>query len=317
MYPTHTSIAFAITALLGAACASGEGSDTSSSTSASSGQGTGASTASSAGGSPTASSGVTGGTGGTTAAGGTGNGGNGGAGMAAAGGSGGSGGSPPPPPCWALDFSKPADIVTAPASVKLDYGDAYTVEAWANWRGQGNIEWQYLAMQGWAAVDGDFVFRVQIKNGTIYFTTYDQYGPNGQANQSTSITGLENSWMHVAGVYAAGSAALYLNGQLVATGKASKPSSTSTKANIHLGGYNGGYPFDGIIDEVRISKSARYQANFVPPMFHANDANTLALWRLDEGSGNTTVDATGNGHDGIIAGAAWTGESACKNGGTP
>jgi hypothetical protein len=32
----------------------------------------------------------------------------------------------------------------------------------------------------------------------------------------------------------------------------------------------------------------------------------VALWHFDEGSGTTTSDASGNGHDGAITGATWT-----------
>lgn len=40
------------------------------------------------------------------------------------------------------------------------------------------------------------------------------------------------------------------------------------------------------------------------------DSNTVALWNLDEGSGISVIDATGNGNDGtLIGGATWTTDS--------
>lgn len=35
----------------------------------------------------------------------------------------------------------------------------------------------------------------------------------------------------------------------------------------------------------------------------------MGHWQFDEGSGNTTVDSSGNGHDGTISGATWTSPS--------
>jgi hypothetical protein len=61
----------------------------------------------------------------------------------------------------------------------------------------------------------------------------------------------------------------------------------------------------GTVDEVRISKTARYVANFDPPRRHVPDADTVALYHLDEGSGEVAVDASGNRKDGQITGAKW------------
>ncbi|MBT6582041.1 MAG: T9SS type A sorting domain-containing protein [Bacteroidetes Order II. Incertae sedis bacterium] len=61
--------------------------------------------------------------------------------------------------------------------------------------------------------------------------------------------------------------------------------------------------FRGMIDEVRVSVVERYTENFdLPTAPYANDALTLALWHFDEGSGETTVDATGNGFVGSLGG---------------
>jgi hypothetical protein len=59
--------------------------------------------------------------------------------------------------------------------------------------------------------------------------------------------------------------------------------------------------FRGQIDEVRISAVARYTENFTPHTSpHASDAYTLALYHFDEGTGDNTADATGNGFDCVL-----------------
>lgn len=47
---------------------------------------------------------------------------------------------------------------------------------------------------------------------------------------------------------------------------------------------------DAQIDDVRISDVVRYDALFEPPDDMIVDANTLYLWRFDEGAGNEAVD---------------------------
>jgi len=63
--------------------------------------------------------------------------------------------------------------------------------------------------------------------------------------------------------------------------------------------------FKGILDEVRISNTARYTKDFTPDKRFNNDKNTLALYHFDEGGGDVLKDSSGNGHDGKIVGAKW------------
>ena len=67
--------------------------------------------------------------------------------------------------------------------------------------------------------------------------------------------------------------------------------------------------FEGIIDDVRISRGARYGASFTPPADLDSDADTIALYHFDEGSGDVARDASGNGHDLKIVGAKWVAQS--------
>ena len=59
------------------------------------------------------------------------------------------------------------------------------------------------------------------------------------------------------------------------------------------------------ITEVRISKVARYDKDFTPAKRFEPDADTLALYHFDEGSGDVLKDSSGNGHHGKIVGAKW------------
>ena len=89
------------------------------------------------------------------------------------------------------------------------------------------------------------------------------------------------------------------------------PPTDATQLKFAIGAGTGGFwPFVGIVDEVRISNTARYLDDFDPPRRFEPDKNTLALYHFDEGSGETVHDASGNGHDGKIVGVPeWVPES--------
>lgn len=58
----------------------------------------------------------------------------------------------------------------------------------------------------------------------------------------------------------------------------------------------GGPGFIGIVDDLRLSNSARYKSDFTPPDRIEKDRETLALYQFDEGSGNQLNDTSGWGH---------------------
>lgn len=63
--------------------------------------------------------------------------------------------------------------------------------------------------------------------------------------------------------------------------------------------------FRGQIDQLRLSKIARYYNNFTVASKLTSDDSTLALYNFDEGSGDVLKDSSGNSHDGKIVGAEW------------
>lgn len=74
---------------------------------------------------------------------------------------------------------------------------------------------------------------------------------------------------------------------------------------------------DGTIDEVRISKVARYTAAYTPVARLAADADTIALYHFDEGRGTVAKDASGNGHHARITGGTWVRNPASQSPGGP
>ncbi len=102
--------------------------------------------------------------------------------------------------------------------------------------------------------------------------------------------------VHFASVRNAKVQAVYIDGKML-DGKGG-PS--------QLGVFQLGGGFIGSLDEIRISKIARYDQDFTPPARFTPDADTVALYHCDENSGDKLIDSSGNGHHGKIEGAKWT-----------
>jgi hypothetical protein len=63
--------------------------------------------------------------------------------------------------------------------------------------------------------------------------------------------------------------------------------------------------FAALIDQVRVSSTARYERDFQPPEQFTADEGTLALYGFDEGQGDLLKDSSGHNHHGQIVGAKW------------
>jgi hypothetical protein len=103
-------------------------------------------------------------------------------------------------------------------------------------------------------------------------------------------------WYHVAGVFDGEEVRLYIDGREVA----SAPGSGERRlrelplligADVDAGG-NAVSPFEGLIDEVRISKTARYDKRFRPARRHRSDADTVLLFHMDGLTGPWLHDAS-------------------------
>jgi len=112
----------------------------------------------------------------------------------------------------------------------------------------------------------------------------------------------DEKWTHLAVTLDGGELRVHQDGKRLASTAIALPTD-GTQLNFAIGaGPGGGWPFVGIVDEVRISDTARYLDDFDPPRRFEPDKNTLALYHFDEGSGETVHDASGNGHDGKVVG---------------
>ena len=101
----------------------------------------------------------------------------------------------------------------------------------------------------------------------------------------------KNEWVHVASSFDGDFMRLFIDGKLVAEEEVNARPAQLGYQNIAIGGNNccSGYyeVFNGLIDEVRISSTTRYQDSFIPPSEPFKpDAATLLLVPFDEGGRN-------------------------------
>lgn len=194
---------------------------------------------------------------------------------------------PTPSTSSALSFDGSNDVVTAG---QIPNPSAFTVEMWI--RPDDNFANQVLLVQA----DDNNGWSVELNGG--YLTMWLSTDQGWQPVQYTNLQLQAGQWYHVAATYNSGSARVFVNGAASAT--ANVGTLTQGPA-IVLGGLSGYSFFDGTIDELRISNVVRYNGAFTAPTapFTA-DGNTLLLWSLDSGSGQTAVDESGNNRNGTL-----------------
>lgn len=182
---------------------------------------------------------------------------------------------------------KTACVQVAPARLSLPDGP-FTVEAWV--RGD-----DWTGRRGLVARAQDSEFGLLAQGGVLTFSVF--LGERYATAKSAAPVLRAGTWHHTAGVFDGREVRAYVDGVLVG----SAPGSGARKPNdlpLFVGadptgkGKPGSW-FRGRIDDVRISKVARYQGErFVPPTQLLLDADTVLALPCDVDFGPWTADAS-------------------------
>lgn len=118
----------------------------------------------------------------------------------------------------------------------------------------------------------------------------------------------EGQWTHIAGVFDGNSLVLYLDGQEAARRKAQGKRTLNTLP-LYLGADpdekgNPSRPFPGWVDEIRLSKNARYTAPFQPARQQQPDADTVLHFPLDRHHSTIVPDHSASKAHGLTLGSA-------------
>jgi parallel beta-helix repeat protein len=211
-----------------------------------------------------------------------------------------------------LSFDGTNDIITIPNDASLDLTDNMTIELWlktsvipSDWArlvGKGGLDTRNYAM--WIAhtaypTPGIIHWQISYQDGITKYATVDS---------TTVVT--DGSWHHVAGTFNGSAMALYIDGAFeadVAFPAGKTPDITSDAVILGYGNVHNYY--NGLMDEVRILNrtltAAEIQADFAAPAHYPVRNGTVAWYHLNEATGTTVTDSSGNGNQGIISGAGW------------
>ncbi len=125
-------------------------------------------------------------------------------------------------------------------------------------------------------------------------------------------------WYHAAGVFHPDSGMMFFIDGVRQDSSAPFYNATKSKSyKLAVGSW--GYPpagsnrfFEGSVEDVRVSSIPRYSKDFEPHCPNLfPDEYTIALWNLNEESGNIAHDCSGNAYDGTIIGGSWYLENPC------
>lgn len=197
----------------------------------------------------------------------------------------------------ALSFDG-GDFVTITDSTSLAVTSAITVEGWIKFTSLGTAV-PIFNRRTAGNVGGVSLETDTADNTKFVFWVYS----GGSWRSASTTTGAisANTWHHVAGTFDGSTIRVFVDGTLLGStshsGTINDPSSPSVTLGSNI---QGSQKLVGLLDEVRVSNSARYSQSFSPLRRYSTDANTVAIWHLDEGSGQSLTDSSGNGNSGTL-----------------
>ena len=133
-------------------------------------------------------------------------------------------------------------------------------------------------------------FGIGINAGKFSFYTYHNQDVGGAVKIGRRL--------HLAGVRTETERILYVDGKVVS--RTAEPllaiPAIPADTKLLIGQYANA-DVDALVEEVRISQTARYSKDFTPAARHEADKDTLALYHCDEGQGGVLKDASGHKRD--------------------
>jgi hypothetical protein len=194
---------------------------------------------------------------------------------------------------FALDFNQ--SWATVPNNTALDVQKYWTIETWVYPRDASGGR-QHLVSKWDGSPNASYAFVIEA--GHLSLEVNDGVNPTDFVNSKGTLA--NNLWQHVAVTFDSGTARLYINGALdtTVTGLVLPNISDRPLSFGHEGPPFNGWLYNGVLDDIRLWNVTRTGAQILSSMSVALSGSTSGLvgyWRLNEGTGDITLDATGHG----------------------
>ncbi len=218
----------------------------------------------------------------------------------------------------ALSFDGTDDYVTVPDHASMDWTTKVSAFAWVKPSNVGGDPQVIVSKIQFSPNNREWSFELlnTPNNGTLRVGFGDPNDGTYEGIWRTTAGVLANdTWALVGFTYDAGTVIIYVNGSAVG----SELADGAIPASLYNGtadlviGSNHPHTADfaGIIDEVIVTDDVISAAE-VTAIWNGGsgipweaDANTVALWHMNEGADSTIYDETTNDNDGTIDGASW------------
>ncbi|HXC05291.1 MAG TPA: LamG-like jellyroll fold domain-containing protein, partial [Bacteroidia bacterium] len=202
-----------------------------------------------------------------------------------------------------LSFNGTTAYVSTASPANIPVGNSnYTIEAWVKVSAFGTY-----GIAGWGnygTTNQSNALRIDATGKLVNYW----WGNDLYASTPTLTNG---SWHHVAATFDGTTRTIYLDGVSVTSDSPGTLHAVPNANNFTIGVTNSTEYLPGSIDEVRIWNVARTGAQLTANMNNClmgNEAGLVSYYRMEEGAGTTTADATGNNNTGTLAGTtipAW------------
>jgi hypothetical protein len=211
------------------------------------------------------------------------------------------------PTAWATVYNGSASCVRCGSAASVDnlHDAAFTAEAWIYTAHSGSayVIGKQGPARGWALYKGGA--------GTVLVARVNCATTNAVATSALVIA--DSAWHHIAMTWDdAGDRKVYtwLDGvQAAVSGAGVGAVNDDAADDLYLGTWSeSGLFWNGRIGWARISNVVRYTETFavpsriIPP---AVDADTVRLFKMDEGTGTTITDSSANAANGTLVTGSW------------
>jgi hypothetical protein len=148
--------------------------------------------------------------------------------------------------------------------------------------------------------NNDFWIGINSTNFTAFI-----YDGSGVYAQAVAYSSYINTWVHITGTFDGKRLKLYVNGVLSADASAGSINYEGGDARSVIGSYadgTGGY-LTGKVDDARLYNRALSNSEILTLYDWA--PNPVGHWKMDEGTGTTANDVSGNGNSGTFTNSGW------------